>query len=158
MSNLLQKASIVTTPTAYGVGVLNSIKPAYALGENLVINGDFLTNTIEGWDNWDNLTLPQNTSQNNGYGILDSTNGTCDARQNITVVAGYKYKITATMYQDSGANGKFYMSDGANYSYALVIFKLLKQKQHLVKLYSQHKLLLDFMLTTQEIIKHITKI
>ena len=35
MSNLLQKASIVTTPTAYGVGVLNSIKPAYALGEDL---------------------------------------------------------------------------------------------------------------------------
>jgi len=123
MSNLLQKASIVTTPTAYGVGVLNSIKPAYALGENLVINGDFLTNTIEGWDNWDNLTLPQNTSQNNGYGILDSTNGTCDARQNVTVVAGYKYKITATMYQDSGANGKFYMSDGANYSYAFGHFQ-----------------------------------
>ena len=28
MTNLLYKASIVTTPTAYGVGVLNSIKPA----------------------------------------------------------------------------------------------------------------------------------
>lgn len=36
MSNLLQKASIVTTPTAYGVGVLNSIKPAIPVGD-----GDF---------------------------------------------------------------------------------------------------------------------
>ena len=35
--SLLEKASIITTPTAYGVGVLNSIKPAYALGNNLLI-------------------------------------------------------------------------------------------------------------------------
>ena len=44
MSNLLQKASIVTTPTAYGVGVLNSIKPAIPFGEELVsswTNKDF---------------------------------------------------------------------------------------------------------------------
>ena len=45
--SLLEKASIVTTPTAYGVGVLNSIKPAYALGEELVVNGNFATDS--GW-------------------------------------------------------------------------------------------------------------
>ena len=39
-SNLLYKASIVTTPTAYGVGVLNSIKPAQSFGEELVTNGN----------------------------------------------------------------------------------------------------------------------
>ena len=42
MTNLLYKASIVTTPTAYGVGVLNSIKPAQAFGEELVTNGILL--------------------------------------------------------------------------------------------------------------------
>ena len=45
MSNLLQKASIVTTPTAYGVGVLNSIKPAQSFGEELVVNGSFATDS-----------------------------------------------------------------------------------------------------------------
>jgi len=39
--NLLYKASIVTTPTAYGVEVLNSIKPALSYGSELVTNGDF---------------------------------------------------------------------------------------------------------------------
>ena len=48
MSNLLQKASIVTTPTAYGVGVLNSIKPAIPFGEELVTNGSF-NNGSTGW-------------------------------------------------------------------------------------------------------------
>jgi hypothetical protein len=48
MSNLLQKASIVTTPTAYGVGVLNSIKPAIPFGEELISNGSF-NNGSTGW-------------------------------------------------------------------------------------------------------------
>ena len=45
MTNLLYKASIVTTPTAYGVGVLNSIKPAQSFGEELVTNGNFATDS-----------------------------------------------------------------------------------------------------------------
>ena len=48
MTNLLYKASIVTTPTAYGVGVLNSIKPAIPFGEELVVNGNF----SDGANNW----------------------------------------------------------------------------------------------------------
>ena len=51
MSNLLQKASIVTTPTAYGVGVLNSIKPAQSFGEELIVNGTFDTDS-----NWNYTT------------------------------------------------------------------------------------------------------
>jgi len=43
--NLLYKASIVTTPTAYGVGVLNSIKPALSYSDELVANGDFSVDT-----------------------------------------------------------------------------------------------------------------
>jgi len=45
MTNLLYKASIVTTPTAYGVGVLNSIKPAIPFGEELIVNGNFATDS-----------------------------------------------------------------------------------------------------------------
>ena len=40
---LLQKASIVFTPTAYGTSTLNSIKPVYTLGTELVTNGTFDT-------------------------------------------------------------------------------------------------------------------
>ena len=43
--SLLEKASIITTPTAYGVGVLNSIKPAIPFGEELVTNGNFASNS-----------------------------------------------------------------------------------------------------------------
>ena len=47
--SLLEKASIITTPTAYGVGVLNSIKPAQSFGQELVTNGDF-SNGYVGWN------------------------------------------------------------------------------------------------------------
>ena len=41
MSNLLEKASIITTPTAYSSGFIHSVKPEENLGSNIVINGDF---------------------------------------------------------------------------------------------------------------------
>ena len=43
--SLLQKASIITTPTAYAEDYLYSIKPAYALGSELVTNGTFDTDS-----------------------------------------------------------------------------------------------------------------
>ncbi len=46
MSNLLEKASIVTTPTAYNNGKILSVKPAPSLGSELVTNGDFATDSI----------------------------------------------------------------------------------------------------------------
>ena len=46
--SLLQKASIITTPTAYAEDYLYSIKPAYALGSELLTNGDF----NDGANNW----------------------------------------------------------------------------------------------------------
>ena len=45
MSNLLEKASIVTTPTAYDNGKILSVKPAPSLGSELVVNGDFATDS-----------------------------------------------------------------------------------------------------------------
>jgi hypothetical protein len=41
MSNLLEKASIITTPTAYSDGKLHSVKPVQTLGNEDVVNGDF---------------------------------------------------------------------------------------------------------------------
>jgi len=54
MTNLLYKASIVTTPTAYGVGVLNSIKPAQGAADFAFtrtssatrVNPDYLIETV----------------------------------------------------------------------------------------------------------------
>ena len=43
--SLLKKASIITTPTAYAEDYLYSIKPAYALGSELVTNGNFDTDS-----------------------------------------------------------------------------------------------------------------
>lgn len=48
MSNLLEKASILTTPTAYDDGKILSVKPSIVLGAELVTNGDFSDGT-NGW-------------------------------------------------------------------------------------------------------------
>ena len=54
MSNLLKKASIITTPTAYDDGRILSVKPNENIfGSELVTNGDFATDTdwtkTNGW-------------------------------------------------------------------------------------------------------------
>ena len=48
MSNLLEKASIITTPTAYSDGKLHSVKPVQTLGDEEITNGDF-SNGISSW-------------------------------------------------------------------------------------------------------------
>ena len=48
MSNLLEKASIVTTPTAYDNGKILSVKPAPSLGVEKIVNGTFDEN-VNGW-------------------------------------------------------------------------------------------------------------
>ena len=45
MSNLLEKASIITTPTAYENGKLLSVKPVKTLGDELITNGTFDTDS-----------------------------------------------------------------------------------------------------------------
>ena len=114
-------------------------------GDELVTNGTFDTNT-SGWTSWDNLTRPEAASQVNGKGLLDASVGTSDARQDIAVVAGKTYSVSVTMLEDSGANGRLYMSDGANYSYAFGSFqatgtettftKTITPTQNTVRLYA----------------------
>jgi hypothetical protein len=56
MSNLLEKASILLTPTAYDDGKILSVKPEEVLGEELVVNGNFSDGT-NGWVSRANCTL-----------------------------------------------------------------------------------------------------
>ena len=59
--SLLQKASIITTPTAYAEDYLYSIKPAYALGSELVTQFDGVADgtdvaTLAGWSAYNTAT------------------------------------------------------------------------------------------------------
>ena len=120
--SLLDDVSIVVTPNGYKAGELYAVVPVPTEGAEEVVNGTFLTNTSSGWNDWNNITLPANSSQQDGYGILDATSGTCDARQDVTVEIGKTYLIESTQKEDSGGAGRLYMSDGANYSYAFGSF------------------------------------
>ena len=91
-------------------------------GNELVTNGTFDTDgSTWGGDSssgWWNITNPSNSSISDGQGVLDSSTGSTDARQQVSVTAGKSYQISVTMSKESGGAGVFYMSDGANYSYA----------------------------------------
>jgi len=91
MTNLLYKASIVTTPTAYGVGVLNSIKPAFSVSDTeLVTNGDF-SNGLTGWTsstpptlNADNTVTFDSASESLFQSISQATQITIGRRYRLT--------------------------------------------------------------------------
>jgi len=67
--SLLRKASIVTTPTAYENGKILSVKPSIVLGNELVTNGTFQTNSDwtlgTGWSIGDGVAKSTQTSSNN---------------------------------------------------------------------------------------------
>jgi hypothetical protein len=98
MSNLLEKASILLTPTAYDDGKILSVKPSIVLGEELVTNGDFATDS-----DWSKT----NANISNGLATITVTNGGFSAlSQNITYASGRKYIITAQIQGLSGSSGK----------------------------------------------------
>lgn len=89
MSNLLEKASILTTPTAYNDGKLLSVKPTNVLGNELVTNGDFATDSDWSKDNsWSisggkaNYLYVSNRNMNS---------------QSATLVVGRTYKLVYTI-------------------------------------------------------------
>jgi len=95
--SLLQKASIITTPTAYAEDYLYSIKPAYALGSELVTNGDFSngTTSFSAYQGSLNVT--------DGSLVITATaNSDTRVRTNITTIAGRSYKVTAQLKSLSG--------------------------------------------------------
>jgi hypothetical protein len=95
MSNLLQKASIILTPTAYSDGTLHSVKPLQTFGSELVTNGDFATDS--NWIKGSGWTIIGGTAnQDGGNGIL---------RQNNLIPTNTRVKATfdLTNYGGSGA-------------------------------------------------------
>ena len=87
--SLLQKASIITTPTAYAEDYLYSIKPAYALGSELVTNGNFSTDS-----NW----AKTNATISGGKANFNIVGGAyAKLSQSITYVTGRKYRLTAVV-------------------------------------------------------------
>jgi hypothetical protein len=119
-----------------------------------VTNGTFTADRELYWDDdnnsgtpgWWHITNPSASSVSNGRAILDSSTGTADARQDVPVTAGKQYVISVTMSEDSGGQGVFYMSDGANYSYAFGSFnatttettftKTVVPTQNIIRLYA----------------------
>ena len=99
MSNLLEKASILLTPTAYDDGKILSVKPSIVLGEELVVNGDFQNNV----DSWSNGNSGVNTWVN-GHLVCTGTGGSyAAAKQIIQAVANKKYLITGQIARVSGS-------------------------------------------------------
>ena len=84
--SLLRKASIVTTPTAYENGKILSVKPSVVLGNELVVNGGF--NTDSDW------TLGTGWTISNGKANCDGISGASPIYQNIgSATIGKTYKI-----------------------------------------------------------------
>lgn len=84
--SLLQKASILTTPTAYAEDYLYSIKPVYSLGSELVINGDFATGS-----DWTGQT---GWSISGGSANFTATGSYAYLLQNVGFVTGRTYKFS----------------------------------------------------------------
>ena len=99
--SLLQKASIITTPTAYAEDYLYSIKPAYDLGSELVVNGDGSSTT--GWSlAYANTTLSIN---NNNLRATANASGAYGLSQSLSLNTSKKYIITADINVDNASGG-----------------------------------------------------
>ena len=85
MSNLLQKASIITTPTAYDTGKILSVKPVQTYGPELVTNGDFATDTD--WTKGTGWTI-------SGGKAISTSGGASEIYQSGGIVGSKSYLFT----------------------------------------------------------------
>ena len=112
--NLLEKASILLTPTAYNDGRMLSVKPNENLyGSELVTNGDF-SNGLADWvvDDGTSWTNVNNTA------FCDGNNGLI--KQNITSAQNKIYKVTFdTIATNSSGKELGVRIDGGTYSWNL---------------------------------------
>ena len=88
MSNLLEKASILTTPTAYDNGKILSVKPAPSLGNEQITNGNFDTNS--GWNLGSGITISGGSA--NFTGVANA-----NINQSAGLITGKTYKIVFTV-------------------------------------------------------------
>jgi len=101
MSNLLEKASIITTPTAYSDGVLHSVKPEQTLGSELVTNGDFATDSD--WNKGTGWSISNNTAISDGSTVSGSI-----IAQTIQLVEGKTYQVILNVDSVDAGRVRFY--------------------------------------------------
>jgi len=101
--SLLKKASIITTPTAYAEDYLYSIKPAYALGSELVTNGTFDTDS-----DWTFTGSGVNISN----GKLNFTGTTREAEQSISLISNRKYRVSFEVLDYSSGDVRVELGSG----------------------------------------------
>jgi len=95
MSNLLEKASILLTPTAYDDGKILSVKPEPSLGSELITNGDFATDTD--WTKGTGWTIGGGVATANNVPNLQRL------QQGLgTSIIGSKYKYSINISNVSG--------------------------------------------------------
>jgi hypothetical protein len=103
MSNLLEKASIVLTPTAYSDGTLHSIKPLQTLGSELVTNGTF--DTDSDWTKGTGWTISGGTASFDG-----SESGSANFSQSNVISdqsKTYRVEFTLSNYAAGNVKSKF---------------------------------------------------
>ena len=91
--SLLKKASIITTPTAYAEDYLYSIKPAYALGSELVTQFDGVADgtdvaTLTGWAAYNTATSRNVVDEKL---VIVTSGNNQGAKFTATTTAGTKY-------------------------------------------------------------------
>jgi hypothetical protein len=104
MSNLLEKASIVLTPTAYSDGALHSVKPLQTLGSELVRNGDFATDSA--WGKGTGWTI------SGGAGNANLASGNL-GQTGYSFVINKTYKVTYEVKNYVNGNVRFQLTGGA---------------------------------------------
>ena len=88
--SLLNKASIIITPTAYDVGSINAVKPKYEISSTeSIANNDF----TDGGNNW---TIQNDVTFSNDTAIIDATSGNAYINQ-FALTVGFKYKVSITV-------------------------------------------------------------
>jgi len=114
--SLLKKASIITTPTAYAEDYLYSIKPAYALGSELITQFDGVADgtdvaTLAGWSAY-NTATSKNVVDEKLVIVTSSYNQ--GALFTATTTIGTKYLFKATATGDLGLGGMYLTSGSLN--------------------------------------------
>ena len=116
--SLLQKASIITTPTAYAEDYLYSIKPVRSFGSELVTDGNFNSNA-----NWSQQDGNVSMSVANNVATITMVGASTYMFQTINTVSGRLYKGSFVGKTGTNANHcEINLRNGNNSASALQTF------------------------------------